>query len=38
MSGASPRIAETTPAVTMTNRDRIRRDIDRLSALYHFQP
>jgi hypothetical protein len=38
MSGVSPRIAETTPAVTAANRDRIRRDIDRLSALYHFQP
>jgi arylsulfatase A-like enzyme len=38
MSGAAPRSLETTPAVTAANRDRIRRDIDRLSALYHFRP
>ena len=38
MSGASPRTFEPAPDDVSAGRDRIRRDIDRLSALYHFQP
>ena len=38
MTGATPRAIDVTPAMAAANRDLIRRDIDRLSALYHYTP
>jgi hypothetical protein len=38
MSGPVDRLSEAAPDDVAAGRNRVRRDIDRLSALYHFQP